>query len=73
MLAWYKNKEEGMAFARRNLDWEEQFRLAMFGEHARRIHERDGDTETCSMCGDLCAVRMVDKILPVPDREHDQS
>lgn len=70
---WYKNKEEGMAFARRNLDWKEQFRLAMFGEYARSIHERDGDTETCSMCGDLCAVRMVDKILPVPGRENNQS
>jgi phosphomethylpyrimidine synthase len=30
---------------------------------ARRIHERDGDLETCSMCGDLCAVKMVKDLL----------
>ncbi|TAJ45536.1 phosphomethylpyrimidine synthase ThiC [Methanofollis fontis] len=52
-----------MAQARRRLNWDEQFTAAMFGEHARRIHERDGDLETCSMCGDLCAVKMVRDIL----------
>jgi len=52
-----------MAEARRRLNWEEQFKAAMYGEHARTIHERDGDLETCSMCGDLCAVKMVRDIL----------
>lgn len=66
---WYEEGEEAMAFARRNLDWGAQFRLAMFGEHARDIHQRDGDTDTCSMCGDLCAVKMVDKILPTPKKK----
>ncbi len=60
---WYKTGEEEMAHARRNLDWERQFSLAMFGEHARRIHERDGETDTCSMCGDLCAVKIVRESL----------
>lgn len=70
---WYDEGEEAMAFARRNLDWETQFSLAMFGEHALRIHERDGDTETCSMCGDLCAVKMVDDILPKSGKKSDRS
>jgi len=52
-----------MAEARRRLNWNEQFAAAMYGDHARKIHERDGDLETCSMCGDLCAVKMVRDIL----------
>jgi phosphomethylpyrimidine synthase len=52
-----------MADARRRLDWEEQFRLALFGDVARRIHSRDGEQETCSMCGDLCAVKMIRELF----------
>jgi len=60
----YKNpREMKMAQARRNLDWEEQFRLAMYGEVARDVHRRDGDIETCSMCGELCAVKLVRDIF----------
>jgi phosphomethylpyrimidine synthase len=61
-----KNREIRMAEARRALDWEKQFEAALAPEEARRIHERDGEIETCSMCGDLCAVKMVRDILPVP-------
>jgi phosphomethylpyrimidine synthase len=56
-------REVQMADARHRLDWDEQFRLALFADPARRIHERDGDTETCSMCGDLCAVKMVRELF----------
>jgi phosphomethylpyrimidine synthase len=56
-------REVAMADARHRLDWEEQFRLALFGDHARKIHCRDGDMETCSMCGDLCAVKMVNELF----------
>ncbi|MCT8336051.1 phosphomethylpyrimidine synthase ThiC [Methanoculleus sp. Afa-1] len=62
-----KNREIRMAEARRALDWEKQFEAALAPDEARRIHERDGDLETCSMCGDLCAVKMVRDILPAPD------
>ena len=48
-----------MAEARRRLNWEEQFKAAMYGEPARRIHRRDGDLEICSVCGDLCAEKTV--------------
>ncbi|MBN1432012.1 MAG: phosphomethylpyrimidine synthase ThiC [Methanomicrobiaceae archaeon] len=58
-IDWLGTGEEEMAYARRNLDWKKQFSLAMFGEHAKKIHERDGKTDTCSMCGDLCAVKIV--------------
>jgi len=52
-----------MAEARHELDWDERFRLALYGEHARKIHERDGETETCSMCGELCEVKMVNELF----------
>ncbi len=60
---WRMEREVQMADARHELDWDEQFRLALYGEHARKIHERDGETETCSMCGDLCAVKMVNELF----------
>jgi phosphomethylpyrimidine synthase len=60
---WRMDREVAMAGARHELDWDEQFRLALYGKHARKIHERDGETETCSMCGDLCAVRMVNELF----------
>jgi phosphomethylpyrimidine synthase len=56
-------REVKMAEARHELDWDEQFRLSLYGDHARKIHERDGETETCSMCGDLCAVKMVNELF----------
>ncbi|HQN91008.1 MAG TPA: phosphomethylpyrimidine synthase ThiC [Methanoculleus sp.] len=64
-----KNREIRMAEARRVLDWEKQFELALIPDEARRIHERDSGLETCSMCGDLCAVKMMREILPLPE-EH---
>jgi phosphomethylpyrimidine synthase len=60
---WRMDREVQMAEARHELDWDGQFRLALYGEHARKIHERDGETETCSMCGDLCAVKMVNELF----------
>jgi len=60
---WRMDREVQMAEARHELDWDEQFRLSLYGEHARKIHERDGETETCSMCGDLCAVKMVNELF----------
>lgn len=54
-----------MSEARRSLDWEKQFELAMDGEKARRYRaestpERE---DTCTMCGKMCAVRNINKIL----------
>ncbi len=63
-----RNREMRMAEARRSLDWEAQFETALFGDLARKIHERDGDLDTCSMCGDLCAVKMVREILDQPQK-----
>jgi len=49
-----------MSLARKNLDWETQFRLSIDPENARRIWEgRKSRSESCSICGDLCAIKLV--------------
>ena len=54
-----------MALARRNLDWDRQFELAIDPEKAKRYRatstpERE---DTCTMCGKMCAVRTLNRIL----------
>ena len=50
-----------MARARRDLNWEEQFKLVIDPEKCRKYrHEREPHNEEfCSMCGDFCAIRRV--------------
>jgi len=49
-----------MSLARRDFDWEKQFKLSVDPERARRIWEnRKSNSEACSMCGDLCAIKLV--------------
>jgi phosphomethylpyrimidine synthase len=52
-----------MGHARRDLDWERQFQLAMNPGRAREIrNERmPADTDACTMCGDYCALKIVNK------------
>ncbi len=55
-----------MSLARRNLDWEEQIRLSMDPERARRLHDRfAGSSNTCSMCGPYCAMALVEEYLGI--------
>ncbi len=56
-----------MSIARKNLDWEEQARLSIDPELARRVHRRHASAgKACSMCGDYCAMEFVGKYLGVP-------
>lgn len=54
-----------MAKARKGLDWPEQIRLALDPEKAQAYREAKNKSsdEGCSMCGDYCAVKIVDKYL----------
>ena len=54
-----------MAKARRALDWEKQFDLALDPEKARRYRAESSPecSDTCTMCGKMCAVRNINKIL----------
>ena len=54
-----------MSKARRNLDWEKQFELAIDPEKAKKYRSESTPEreDTCTMCGKMCAVRNVNKIL----------
>jgi len=59
-------KDRQMSLARKRLDWEEQARLALDPERSRRIHrERASTGSACSMCGQYCAMELVEKYLGV--------
>jgi len=56
-----KERDNAMGQARKNLDWEKQYSLAIDPEHARAVREaRQSGSEACSMCGDLCAMKIVE-------------
>ena len=53
-----------MSTARKNLDWEQQVKLCMDPEKARRLHEgHEVSSDACSMCGDLCAMKLASDFL----------
>jgi phosphomethylpyrimidine synthase len=55
-----------MSIARKKLDWEEQARLSLDPGRARRVHIQHASTgSACSMCGDFCAMELVEKYLGV--------
>lgn len=60
-----KEWDRKMAVARKNLDWEEQIRLAIDPKTAqtKRDARNESGTEACSMCGDYCAVKIVGEYL----------
>lgn len=54
-----------MSLARKNLDWEKIFSLAIDPEKARRYRAeaKPEKEDTCSMCGNFCAVKNMNRIL----------
>ena len=58
-------KDDKMAAARKALDWKSTYEVCLDEEKARRYRAR-GCTEEkdgCSMCGDVCAVKIVNQYL----------
>jgi len=49
-----------MSRARKLLDWEGMYRLAIYGDRAREMRKESEDYESkvCTMCGSLCAVNI---------------
>ncbi len=62
-----REKDDAMANARRNLDWDAQFACALDAKTAKQIRDsrkpEDDHADTCSMCGKFCAVRSMNKAL----------
>ena len=56
-----------MARARKSLDWEAQIGLAVDPGAARAIYDgrRSSSVEGCSMCGELCAMKIVSEHLGI--------
>jgi phosphomethylpyrimidine synthase len=54
-----------MSDARRKIDWDTMFELAIDGEKAKAYYESTPTEEkhSCSMCGKMCAVRTTNMIL----------
>ncbi|RXE56165.1 thiamine biosynthesis protein ThiC [Methanoculleus taiwanensis] len=52
-----------MGHARRDLDWERQYAVAINPERARAIRDErsPADTDACTMCGDYCALKIVSR------------
>ena len=60
-----KDWDRAMSTARKKLDWEEMFNLAIDPEKARRYRAsaKPEKEDTCSMCGNFCAVKNMNRIL----------
>ncbi len=58
-------KDYDMSKARNELDWEKMFSIALDPVEARRYRQSRKPTESdvCSMCGEACAIRLVNKSL----------
>lgn len=57
-------KDHLMSLARGFLDWTRQFELAVDKERFLEIrNKRPTSTEACSMCGDLCAIKLINSML----------
>jgi phosphomethylpyrimidine synthase len=54
-----------MSAARRSLDWTKMFELAMDPEKAKRYRAESSpeNEDTCAMCGKMCAVRNMNKVM----------
>ncbi|WMJ81911.1 phosphomethylpyrimidine synthase ThiC [Clostridium sp. MB40-C1] len=57
--------DNAMSRARRDLDWETMFKLAIDPEKARRYRKESlpQSEHTCTMCGKMCAVRNMNKVM----------
>jgi len=53
--------DDEMARARRALDWQRQFELAIDPARARELHQRSGAVPAgaCTMCGDYCVFKLL--------------
>jgi phosphomethylpyrimidine synthase len=58
-------RDRKMAQCRKNLDWDGQIALSFDPERVRKWRSEAPPTEqeVCSMCGEFCAIKIVEKVL----------
>ncbi len=62
--------DKRMSMARKELDWEEQARLSLDPERSHRVHSKHATAgSACSMCGDFCAMKLVEEYLGIKAAE----
>jgi phosphomethylpyrimidine synthase len=62
----YAQWDRAMSSARKNLNWEQQIDLSLDPEKIKNIHNRyHTKGPACSMCGDYCAMALVEKYLGI--------
>jgi len=54
-----------LSTARRNLDWNTQFRHAIDPQYAKALREKAGlkEEKVCTMCGEFCAIRWMQNLF----------
>jgi phosphomethylpyrimidine synthase len=54
-------RDRAISKARRDLDWESQFKLALDPDRARQLRActHPKEEEVCTMCGEYCAIKLV--------------
>lgn len=62
-------KDLAMAKARKALDWQAQYDVAIAPDvaHAKRANRPPSDDDACTMCGDYCAIKIVNSWLDKAD------
>ncbi len=60
-----RNWDDQMSKARQEVNWDKMFSLAIDPEKANRYREesKPENEDTCTMCGDLCAVKNMNRIM----------
>ncbi len=60
----FKKIDNEMSLARKKLDWETMYRLSIDPENARKRREMSGavSKDYCTMCGEFCSVRALNRI-----------
>ncbi|EAK0493053.1 phosphomethylpyrimidine synthase ThiC [Campylobacter lari] len=61
--------DDEMSKARQDIDWEKMFKLSIDGEKAKKMfnERKPEELNSCSMCGKMCAMNTMNKILKGKD------
>lgn len=53
-----RDREKKVAMTRRDTNWDDHMKLLLFPEHAKQIRDSrtPANNQTCTMCGDFCAM-----------------
>ncbi|MDZ7641941.1 MAG: phosphomethylpyrimidine synthase ThiC [Desulfurivibrio sp.] len=60
-----RERDLAMGKARRDMQWQRQYELGLFGPQAQKIREErsPADQATCTMCGEFCAAKNADALF----------